>query len=152
MKNWSPHTYILFAGLAFVAVAGNFGWTYDPLRPHDSPRQSVIKVDDLRPPRNLDGDPRLSEQARTHIIENHHHSAGIPCKTEFPEDWDEEKVISVVKKLAANDNAPWRQEENGYYVADQPYETLDIRVVLDEEGDDIVTAYPTNLPRNPCYR
>jgi hypothetical protein len=104
----------------------------------------------------FEGTPRLSEDRRVHILYGddygggHHHSANKPCKSEFPESWDERKIIKTVQQLAANDNAPWRQEDNGYYVAEHPYEDLKIRVVLDREADDIVTAYPVNVKRNPC--
>ena len=157
MKDWSPYTLVLFAGLVFLAFSSNLGWTYDPLRPQDSPRNAVAKLEALEE-RNFEGDPRLSDERIDHILYGdargggHHHSANRPCKTEFPKTWDEDKIISTVRQLAANDNAPWRKEENGYYVAEQNYEDLVIRVVLDEEGDDIITAYPTNLEPNDCYR
>lgn len=166
MKNWSPYTFVLLGALVLLAVGNQIPGTYDPLRPHDSPVREIKKearenLENSSQPaaeRNTEGDPRLSDLRRLHILYGdesgggHHHSANRPCKTEFPTNWDEEKIIETVKKLAANDNADWRQEENGYFVAEQPYEDLEIRVVLDEEGDDIITAYPTNLPRNECRR
>ena len=160
MKDWSPYTFVLLSALVLLAVAGNIPGTYDPLRPNDPPIDfSKAGQDDSEvSQRNTEGDPRLSIQREQHILfgdetgGGHHHSANRPCKTEFPENWDERKIIDTVIKLAANDNAPWRKEDNGYYVSEQPYEGLDIRVVLDEQGDDIITAYPTNLPRNECNR
>ncbi len=154
MKNWSPFTFILLAGLLALAFGNKIPGTYDPLRPNDPPLS--ISQETEPAPRNLEGDPALSEARAQHILYGdeqgggHHYSADRPCKTEFPENWDETKIIETVKKLAANDNADWRKEDNGYYVAEQPYEGLDVRVVLDQEGDDIITAYPTNLPRNAC--
>ena len=168
MKNWSPYTFILLAALVLLAVGNHIPGTYDPLRPQDSAIKDIKKEaresvnnkekEDVSSGRNFEGDPRLSNLRRLHILYGdetgggHHHSANRPCKTEFPESWNEDKIIETVKKLAANDNADWRQEDNGYYVAEQPYEGLDVRVVLDQEGDDIITAYPTNLPRNDCDR
>ncbi|MEM6781635.1 MAG: EndoU domain-containing protein [Pseudomonadota bacterium] len=82
----------------------------------------------------------------------HLYGTGIPCKSEFPADWDENKVKSTVKRLAANDNANWRQEDNGYIVSDQRAEQLNVRVVINPRSGEIVTSYPTNVQRNPCNR
>lgn len=174
MKNWSPYTFILLAALIALAVGNQIPGTYDPLRPHDSPVKQIKEEAKLamqeqaQSPdgteeiargadgRNLEGDPRLSNLRRYHILYGdesgggHHHTANRPCKTEFPVSWDEDRIIETVKRLAANDNAPWRKEDNGYYVAEQMDGGVEVRVVLDEEGDDIITAYPTNLPRNEC--
>lgn len=80
------------------------------------------------------------------------HGTGKACKSEFPEDWDEEKIISSVKLVAANDNLKWTQEKNGYFVAQANQDGVVVRVVLDREKDDIITAYPLNVQRNPCPR
>ncbi|MEZ5901772.1 MAG: hypothetical protein R3D88_00495 [Alphaproteobacteria bacterium] len=52
--------------------------------------------------------------------------------------------------IAANDNLNWEQQRNGYYVTEQPVGTVKVRVVKDRDGKNVVTAYPTNTPRNPC--
>ena len=158
MKNWSPYKFIIFGALILLAVGGNIPGTYDPLHPRPAKTdQTNLSGDGMASaPRLHKAAPRLSAETEQHILygnENgggHHYTADRPCKTEFPESWSATKIIDTVKQLAANDNAAWRQEENGYYVSEQPYEGLEIRIVLDEQGDDIVTAYPTNLPRNPC--
>ncbi len=165
MKNWSPFTFILLGALVLLAFGNFIPGTYDPLRPQDSPVKDIKEqarsgtyTSGNTGARNTEGDPRLSAAREQHILYGddsgggHHHSANRPCKTEFPDNWTAEKIIETVKKLAANDNADWRLEDNGYYVAEQPYEGLDVRIVLDQEGDDIITSYPTNLPRNECDR
>ena len=108
----------------------------------------------------LDGysaeDIELSAQRREHILfgdetgGGHKYGMGKPCKSEFPESWDNEKIIRVTKKIAANDNANWRQENNGYYVAEVLEDDVKVRVVLGPEKRKIITSYPTNRPRNPC--
>lgn len=101
--------------------------------------------------------PILTAAREQHILYGdakgggHHHTANRPCKSEFPEDWSEEAIISTVKKLAANDNAHWQKEDNGYYVSEQKYQTLKLRIVLNQSRERIITAYPTNVKRNPCY-
>jgi len=98
----------------------------------------------------------LSDKAKTHILYGnetgggHLYGIGIPCKSEFPQDWTAEKIITTTKQIAANDNLSWERQRNGYYVAEQTIDGLDVRVVLDREKDGVITAYPTNVPRNPC--
>ncbi len=101
-------------------------------------------------------DNMISPRARVHILQGDHRGGGHmfgtgkPCKSEFPQNWNEEKIISVVTSLAANDNLDWRQQSNGYFTAQKMVEGVKVRVVLDREKDDVVTAYPVNIPRNPC--
>lgn len=100
--------------------------------------------------------PALTAESKQHILYGdgesggHRHSTGTPCKTEFPSYWDEDKIFQTVKQIAANDNLNWRLESNGYEVAEETYDSVEIRVVVDPQRNEVVTAYPTNLPRNPC--
>lgn len=92
----------------------------------------------------------LPEERKAHILENHRHGAGKACKSEFPAGWSDEKILSALEKLAANDNIPWKQEDNGYHVGEQDVEGLRLRVVLNREENILVTGYPVNVERNPC--
>ena len=98
----------------------------------------------------------LTKQRQIHILYGdnsgggHKHGIGKPCKSEFPKDWDDRKIISVVKNIAANDNANWRQGRNGYYVTESMHENINVRVVLGGEKQNVITAYPINVQRNPC--
>ena len=105
------------------------------------------------------GDERavvMSGDAKEHILYGDHsggghlYGVGKPCKSEFPKSWDANKVIGTVTKQAANDNLNWRQERNGYHVSEKIHEQVKVRVVLDDDKSHIITAYPTNQPRNPC--
>lgn len=101
-------------------------------------------------------DVLLSDTRITHILYGdetgggHLHGTGTPCKSEFPADWNEEKIIQTTKSIAANDNLNWRQEQNGYFVTEDMTDGVNVRVVLDPQRSYIITAYPTNVPRNPC--
>lgn len=101
---------------------------------------------------------RIDDRARTHILYGdsrgggHRHGAGRPCKSEFPQSWQDDDIIGTVRSMAANDNLGWRKQDNGYYVAEAYERDVKVRVVLDRERDDVVTAYPVNVPRNPCPR
>lgn len=98
----------------------------------------------------------FSEQAKTHILYGDHsgggHMFGIgkACKSEFPENWDETKIISSVQKIAANDNLHWEKQDNGYFVTETKHDDIQIRVVLGKEKQKVITAYPVNVKRNPC--
>lgn len=98
----------------------------------------------------------LTNKRRQHILYGngksggHKHGVGTPCKSEFPEDWDDEKIISVTKKIAANDNLPWKQQDNGYHVSEYFEDGVKVRVVLGSKKQRIITSYPTNVQRNPC--
>ncbi len=81
----------------------------------------------------------------------HKFGTGAPCKSEFPASWNDTDIIDTVKTMAANDNIDWEQQDNGYYVAEQnASDGTRVRVVLDREGDDVITAYPVNTRRNAC--
>ena len=98
----------------------------------------------------------ITKQRKTHILYGdktgggHLYGLGKPCKSEFPEDWDEEEILDTVKRIAANDNLPWEQQDNGYYVAESNEGQTRVRVVLGPQKQKIITAYPTNVQRNPC--
>lgn len=100
--------------------------------------------------------PVLTEQAEQHLLHGddrgggHLHGTGKACKSEFPADWDADEVIDHVKTVAANDNLDWEEQRNGYHVAEQMVQGTRVRVVLNQNRTKIVTAYPTNVERNPC--
>jgi filamentous hemagglutinin len=115
-----------------------------------------ILVAVMRPPGIPAPLPRVSPEREQHILYGdatgggHLHGIGKPCKSEFPASWDAKEIISKVRNTAANDNINWRRERNGYHVAERMIGNVRVRIVLDEGKDDVVTAYPLNLPRNPC--
>ena len=102
--------------------------------------------------------PHLSPQRLTHILYGdqsgggHLYGQNAPCKSEFPQSWDAQKIETIVTKTAANDNLNWQQGRNGNWVAEDTIDGLRIKIVLDDERDDIITAYPTNVKRNPCNK
>ncbi|MBK6897571.1 MAG: EndoU domain-containing protein [Alphaproteobacteria bacterium] len=99
---------------------------------------------------------RLSEKRIKHILYGdesgggHKHGQNKPCKSEFPENWSDEKIISTINKIASDETTKWKQQDNGNFVANAREENLKIRIVLNEDKSQIITAYPLNVPRNPC--
>lgn len=127
----------------FNAPAGNvFNNVTSPL-PSTSPtvQTRVIHLSQDRQQHILYGDARGG---------GHKFGVGKPCKSEFPQDWDDAEIIETVKEIAANDNLDWRREDNGYYVTETFEERVKVRVVLGPEKENIITAYPVNVKRNPC--
>lgn len=80
----------------------------------------------------------------------HKHGVGKPCKSEFPQNWDDQKIIDVTRKIAANDNLPWERQRNGYHVAEAFEGDVKVRVVKGPQKQRVITAYPINVVRNPC--
>lgn len=128
---------------AFIALvfAMLFAFVYLQNRPLPSQTEQTIRISDQRANHILYGDVRGG---------GHKFGIGTPCKSEFPSNWNDAKIISTAKQIAANDNINWRAGRNGYFVGEQMIDGVNVRVVLDAEKDDIITAYPTNRPRNPC--
>lgn len=124
--------------LASLILAGVF--TDKPPAPVDIPARVVT----------------ISPQQRTHILYGdargggHFHTADKPCKSEFPEEWDEDKIIGTIEMVAANDNIPWRKADNGYHTGEQTIDGLRVRVVLSADKRRVITGYPVNVRRNPC--
>ncbi len=98
----------------------------------------------------------ISDRAITHILEGdnrgggHRYGVGKPCKSEFPKDWNDAEIIRHVQSIAANDNIDWKKQGNGYYTGEQMVGAIRVRVVLNRDRSDVITAYPVNVPRNPC--
>lgn len=100
--------------------------------------------------------PRLTNSRIQHILHGdktgggHMHGTNKPCKSEFPADWSEKDITDSIKLIAANDSLGWAEGRNGNYVADSTSHGVKIRVVLNRDRSEIITAYPLNTPRNPC--
>ncbi len=157
---------------AIVALLGYAGYQVaeqDVSKAVDSVITSVEKVQTeldqktsippKEPPRvteNFTQGSHISFERRNHILYGdatgggHLHGQGKPCKSEFPKHWDEQTIIREVDLIAANDNLNWEQQSNSYYVTEQKVGTVKVRVVKARNGEDVITAYPTNVTRNPC--
>lgn len=144
--------------LVFIAVAALLG-TQLSLRglAHINPFDPLASVRPAQPAPTHSA-PMLTDRALRHITTGDSHGGGhmagqnAPCKSEFPVGWDAEKIGQTVSRLAANDNLDWQTEGNGYQTAHARDGKLDILIVVNPRRNEIVTAYPVNVPRNPCPR
>ncbi len=118
--------------------------------------QTALETAAVEITNNDSHDFTLSQRAQKHILYGDHsggghkYGVGKACKSEFPQTWSDDKIVSVVERIAANDNADWKKQDNGYFVTETNENGVNVRVVLGHDKDEVVTAYPTNLGRNPC--
>jgi hypothetical protein len=73
----------------------------------------------------------------------HLHGTGRPGKTEFPEGWDEDRVVDNVQQAARHpDRVVPRPGNAGGWEAHARVDGVDITVILNKDGS-IWSAYPT---------
>jgi hypothetical protein len=94
----------------------------------------------------------LTEARKKHILYGsktgggHKAGHGKPGKNEFPRGWDDEKILSAALHIANDTSLPMRQSRN-YWLRMGEVDGVQIRVVIDREKGEIVTAYPTDRVR-----
>jgi Bacterial EndoU nuclease len=97
----------------------------------------------------------VSPDRRRHILVGdktgggHRPGLGIPGKSEFPEGWTDDKIISEIEDVANDPNSKRQPSYAGRTEIHGTREGVDIEIILGGDGKTIVTAHPTNLPRNP---
>jgi RHS repeat-associated protein len=92
-------------------------------------------------------------QAQQHILDGdpnggggHRPGTGIPGKSEFPVGWSDQQILHDISDVATDPNSKVTVQGRTKLIEGRR-DGVDIRVV--ERDGRIVTAYPTNLPRNP---
>jgi hypothetical protein len=96
-----------------------------------------------------------SPKRTTHILDGdatgggHRAGTGIPNKSEFPASWSDSKAMHEISDVATDPKLTWTQGKNGRYTVQGTRDGVDIKVVIEKDGSDIVSGYPTNTPRNP---
>nr|WKF57909.1 hypothetical protein HUO10_002403 [Paraburkholderia busanensis] len=106
---------------------------------------------------NGSGDVNLASPDRTsHILTGDstgggHQWPGGPGKSVFPENWSASKIMNTVSDIATDPSIPETVQASGRIVKNGSRDGIDIRVVIEpaSKGGGIVTAFPTNVPRNP---
>lgn len=99
---------------------------------------------------------KVSPDGRTHILDGeangrggHRSGTGISGKTEFPADWSDDKVIKEIESVANDDRLKPILQDNGRTSITGTRDGIEIKVIVDPDGANVRTAFPTNTPRNP---
>lgn len=94
-----------------------------------------------------------SSQRRKHILEGdatgggHRPGTGIRDKSEFPQGWSDDKIMHEISDVATDPNLTTRIGRGGRTITEGVRDGINIRVIKERTGN-IVTGYPTNVPRN----
>lgn len=118
----------------------------------ENPRASAWDNADLSndPDRPSLSDIRLPEDRRTHILDGdgpgkpgggHRHGTGRPGKTEFPAEWDDDKIVSMVEDAARSPDRVIRQEFNSRWWTTGKREGVEVTSIVCPDGR-IWSAWP----------
>lgn len=94
-----------------------------------------------------------SPQRRRHILDGdatgggHRPGTAEPGKSEFPKGWSDDKIMHEISDVATDPNAAARVGHGGRTITEGTRDGIDIRVIQEHNGD-IVSGFPTNVPRN----
>jgi hypothetical protein len=92
---------------------------------------------------------------RTHILDGDatgggHLWPGQPGKTPFPQSWSGDRIMHEISDIATDPVACQNGVRQGpRTVLTGSVDGVDIRVIVNTQTGEIITGYPTNLPRNP---
>jgi len=110
---------------------------------------------------------QINSQQRTHILDSdttgggHGPGRGISGKSEFPASWSDEQTINYILEVIQDPNSQWVQRTGKpgikYTISGQPVrwqiegtrDSVNIKVIVEPDGRGIITAFPTNLSKNP---
>jgi hypothetical protein len=121
--------------------------------PRTSAGSSTFLSVRVRATKGADEAVNLASSSRTrHILQGDgtgggHLWPGRAGKTPFPREWDADRVMHEISDIATDPAATVVGRQGRRTVLEGTRGAVRIRVVTD--GRDIITGYPTNLPRNP---
>jgi hypothetical protein len=91
---------------------------------------------------------RVTPDRRTHILDGdetgggHRHGTGEPGKTEFPEEWDDDRIIEAVLTVARTpDQAPERQDWNERRSVTGTHDGVKVVAIVESDGR-VWTSWP----------
>ena len=98
----------------------------------------------------------LDRKAWTHILDGdatgggHRFGTGITGKSEFPAGWNDDKIVHYISDVATDPRSTV-SVKGAVTVVTGTREGTDIRVIIrpDNGVPRVVSAYPTNVPKNP---
>jgi hypothetical protein len=138
---------------------------------HRDPEPPVVtdRFESTPPPSGVDLGrlSRPSSVRQTHILDGdatgggHGAGRGIPGKSEFPGRWSDQETLDNISDVVRDPTSIWSQQSGPsgslYTNAGTPTrwvvtgtrDGIDIKVIVSPAGEGIITAFPTNVPRNP---
>ena len=134
------------AGEPHVADSRTESSGWDSVDAADRPPVDAIRVSPERRGHILDGDA-------DGIGGGHRHGVGKPGKTEFPANWDDEKIMSKVLDVAQRpDVPPVLQQRNNRWVCTGIRDGVEVSIIVLRSGE-VWTAWPEEgspgVVRNP---
>jgi len=97
-----------------------------------------------------------SPERTTHILTGDikgggHLFPGGAGKSPFPQSWSAERIMHEISDVATDPLSVFTPGRGGRTIVTGTRNGIDIKVVLGspQEGGEIITGFPTNLPRNP---
>ncbi|MQY24861.1 EndoU domain-containing protein [Nocardia aurantia] len=92
----------------------------------------------------------ITQRDRIHILDGHGDGingghapgTGMPNKTEFPDDWEDDEIIDRIVDVARNPDHPPELQKNGRWLVKGRRNGVDIEVVV-LPGGRVWTGYPT---------
>ena len=116
---------------------------------------------------NLEQVGQISSERETHILDGdatgggHGAGRGISGKREFPERWTDEVALDNITKVVKDPNSKWTQQSGSpgakftkkgqpvRWRVDGTIDNVDVRVIVEPDGQGVVTAIPVSIPPNP---
>lgn len=136
----------VYAAIFPVATVQNLSITRNYHQNHNIPQG--INVNRLS---------RISPQRRKHILDGdatgggHGPGRGIPGKSEFPSRWSDRQVIKYISDIIKDPHSRWIKQPGKppfRWRIEGTREGVDIRIIVEPQGQGVITAFPTNRPRN----
>lgn len=134
---------VLFLALVLAALGAFFGVQH----PAPPAAEAIAPPAAQEAPALQKGAFIITEKRRQHILAGdetgggHRAGAGRKGKTEFPMGWSDEKIIATALAIANDEQVPMRPSGR-YWLKMKDVDGIKIRVVLNRETQEIITAYP----------
>lgn len=101
---------------------------------------------------------QISPERKRHILNGdatgggHGAGRGIPGKSEFPARWSDRQVIRYISDIIKDPNSRWIRQPGrppNRWRIEGTRDGVNIRIIVEPQGQGVITAFPTNRPRNP---
>jgi len=143
----------VLVGEGIAALSGRALATTSKATTKTTDATHAIGQNGTRATHSTDGLVNLASPSRTNHILNGdatgggHLWPGLPGKTPFPQRWSADKVMDAISDVVTNPKSTFSPGRGGSTIAVGEVDGVVIRVVT--KNGEIITGYPTNLPRSP---